>query len=129
MDDQVTPRPAARPDHRHHHDRPTDRSARAGSRSSIHVIDGRIYITGMPRADRKRAWLLNLEADPRLTFHLKGAGRGGPARHGPGRSPTRPSGSALADWVATQRLARARTPRRWPPTSPMIEVTPDDLAA
>ena len=39
----------------------------------FHVIDGRIYISGMPRADRKRAWLLNLEADPRFTFHLKGA--------------------------------------------------------
>ena len=39
----------------------------------FHVIDGRIYISGMPRADRKRAWLLNLEADPQFTFHLKGA--------------------------------------------------------
>lgn len=36
-----------------------------------HVIGGRIYISGQPRADRKRAWLYNLEADPRLTFHLK----------------------------------------------------------
>jgi deazaflavin-dependent oxidoreductase (nitroreductase family) len=36
-----------------------------------HVIDGRIYISGMPRADRKRAWLTNLEAEPRFTFHLK----------------------------------------------------------
>ena len=39
---------------------------------AFHVIDGRIYITGMPRADRRRSWLANLEADPRLTFHLKG---------------------------------------------------------
>jgi len=38
----------------------------------FHNIGGRIYITGMPRANRKRAWLHNLEADPRLTFHLKG---------------------------------------------------------
>src|SRR5664280_1565061 len=38
-----------------------------------HAIDGRIYISGMPRADRKRSWLANLEADPHLTFHLKGA--------------------------------------------------------
>ena len=36
----------------------------------FHVIDGRIYISGMPRADRTRAWLLNLQADPHLTFHL-----------------------------------------------------------
>ena len=38
---------------------------------AYHVIGGRIYISGQPRADRKRAWLYNLEADPRLTFHLK----------------------------------------------------------
>jgi deazaflavin-dependent oxidoreductase (nitroreductase family) len=37
----------------------------------FHVFDGRIYISGLPRADRARAWLRNLEADPRLTFHLK----------------------------------------------------------
>jgi deazaflavin-dependent oxidoreductase (nitroreductase family) len=37
----------------------------------FHVIDGRIYISGMPRADRKRSWLANLEANPRFTFHLK----------------------------------------------------------
>jgi deazaflavin-dependent oxidoreductase (nitroreductase family) len=35
------------------------------------TFDGRIYITGMPRADRQRAWLRNLEADPSFTFHLK----------------------------------------------------------
>ncbi|MEI8333932.1 MAG: nitroreductase/quinone reductase family protein [Chloroflexota bacterium] len=37
-----------------------------------HVIDGRLWISGMPRAAR-RAWIANLEADPRLTFHLKGS--------------------------------------------------------
>jgi deazaflavin-dependent oxidoreductase (nitroreductase family) len=37
----------------------------------FHGIDGRIVITGKPR-HRKRAWLLNLEADPRMTFHIKG---------------------------------------------------------
>ncbi len=36
----------------------------------FHNIDGRIYITGSPRRET-RAWLLNLRADPRLTFHLK----------------------------------------------------------
>jgi deazaflavin-dependent oxidoreductase (nitroreductase family) len=36
-----------------------------------HVIGGRIYISGQPRADRRRAWLCNLEADPRFTIHLK----------------------------------------------------------
>jgi deazaflavin-dependent oxidoreductase (nitroreductase family) len=37
----------------------------------FHNVDGRIYISGTPYP-RKRRWLLNLEADPHLTFHLKG---------------------------------------------------------
>jgi deazaflavin-dependent oxidoreductase (nitroreductase family) len=37
----------------------------------FHNIDGRIYISGTP-SPRKRRWLANLEADPHLTFHLKG---------------------------------------------------------
>jgi deazaflavin-dependent oxidoreductase (nitroreductase family) len=36
-----------------------------------HVFDGRIYISGMPRAGKTRAWIHNLEADPRLVVHLK----------------------------------------------------------
>ena len=36
-----------------------------------HVIGDCIYISGMPRADRKRSWLANLEANPDFTFHLK----------------------------------------------------------
>jgi len=37
----------------------------------FHNIEGRVYISGTPYP-RKRRWLLNLEADPHLTFHLKG---------------------------------------------------------
>ncbi|HEU5327187.1 MAG: nitroreductase family deazaflavin-dependent oxidoreductase [Thermomicrobiales bacterium] len=37
----------------------------------FHNIGGRLYISGTPRP-RKRDWLRNLEADPHLTFHLKG---------------------------------------------------------
>lgn len=37
----------------------------------LHSIDGRLFISGMPRVDRKRAWIANLEADPRLVVHLK----------------------------------------------------------
>jgi len=37
----------------------------------FHNVDGRIVISGMPRRDRIRAWIRNLEADPRLTVHLK----------------------------------------------------------
>jgi len=37
----------------------------------FHNIDGKIYISGVPRP-HKRDWLINLEADPSFTFHLKG---------------------------------------------------------
>jgi deazaflavin-dependent oxidoreductase (nitroreductase family) len=33
---------------------------------------GRIYISGIPNPNRQRAWLQNVAADPRMTFHLKG---------------------------------------------------------
>jgi len=36
----------------------------------FHSFDGRLYISGMP-SPRTRAWLHNLRANPRLTFHLK----------------------------------------------------------
>jgi deazaflavin-dependent oxidoreductase (nitroreductase family) len=36
----------------------------------FHNIDGRIIISGLPG---RRSWYANLLADPRLTFHLKGA--------------------------------------------------------
>ena len=32
---------------------------------------GRLYICGMPNPRKERAWLMNLRADPRFTFHLK----------------------------------------------------------
>ena len=37
----------------------------------FHNIGGRIYISGIPRRNR-RSWLANLEADSHFTFHLKG---------------------------------------------------------
>jgi deazaflavin-dependent oxidoreductase (nitroreductase family) len=37
---------------------------------AIHRFDGRYYISGSP-SRRKRAWIANLEADPRLTVHVK----------------------------------------------------------
>lgn len=37
----------------------------------FHNIDGRLYISGMPSRQR-RSWLANLDADPTMTFHLKG---------------------------------------------------------
>jgi deazaflavin-dependent oxidoreductase (nitroreductase family) len=44
----------------------------------FHNIDGRIYISGIP-SRRKRAWIYNLETDPRMTFHLKSVGADLPA--------------------------------------------------
>jgi len=38
----------------------------------IHNLDGRLVISGMPRAGQTRAWIHNVEADPRITIHLKG---------------------------------------------------------
>jgi deazaflavin-dependent oxidoreductase (nitroreductase family) len=89
----------------------------------FHNIDGRIVITGMPRADRKRAWLLNLEADPRLTVHLQGtleADLPGTARviTDPGER------RSIADWVVTNAWPRSNADAM-AAHSPMIEVTLD----
>jgi deazaflavin-dependent oxidoreductase (nitroreductase family) len=87
----------------------------------FHNIDGRLFISGMPRVDRTRAWLRNLEADPHMTVHLKG--------------------TVVADLPATARVVTDPEERRriadwlvanaWPRMeasamaahSPMIEVT------
>jgi deazaflavin-dependent oxidoreductase (nitroreductase family) len=37
----------------------------------FHNVDGRIFISGIPSPNR-RSWLANLDANPRMTFHLKG---------------------------------------------------------
>jgi len=88
----------------------------------FHRIDGRIWISGLP-SSRKRAWLANLEANPRLTVHLKGP-------------------VAVADLPATARVVTdlderrrilARVAQAWRRTdvdrmveqSPLIEVTID----
>lgn len=93
----------------------------------FHNIDGSLIITGMPRSDRKRAWLFNLESDPRLTLHLKGSVQAdvpATARVITDEAERR----SIAAWVVTHAWhgqdADAMT--AW---SPMIEVTIDDLAA
>jgi deazaflavin-dependent oxidoreductase (nitroreductase family) len=93
----------------------------------FHVIDGRIYISGMPRQDRTRAWLLNLESDPRMTFHLKGAVAADlPAT---ARVITDPAERrALAEWIATNAW-KNQDPDAMTGYAPMIEITFDDLAA
>ena len=56
----------------------TTRGRKSGKPRTIeivfHNIDSRIYISGTPYPG-KRKWLLNLEADPHFTFHLKGRTR------------------------------------------------------
>jgi deazaflavin-dependent oxidoreductase (nitroreductase family) len=37
----------------------------------FHNIEGRIYLSGMPRG-RVRDWLVNMRANPSITFHLTG---------------------------------------------------------
>jgi len=37
----------------------------------LHHDDGRLYITGMPRADRTRDWIHNISADSHVVVHLK----------------------------------------------------------
>ncbi len=90
----------------------------------FHVVDGRIYISGMPKAARPRSWLVNLDANPRFIFHLKG--------------------DLTADLPATARVITDEAERRgilihvaraWDRTdvetmvahSPLVEVTIDGL--
>ena len=37
----------------------------------LHDDDGRLFITGIPRADRTRDWIHNISADPTVVVHLK----------------------------------------------------------
>ena len=92
----------------------------------FHVIGGRTYISGMPRADRKRRWLSNLEADPRLTVHLK---RGVVA--------DLPATARIVTDIAERRAILEHVARSWRRTdvdamvahSPLIDVTIDGLDA
>ncbi|MGA8924330.1 MAG: nitroreductase family deazaflavin-dependent oxidoreductase [Candidatus Dormiibacterota bacterium] len=91
----------------------------------FHNIEGKIYVSGIPRP-AQRAWLRNLEANPRFIFHLKG--------------------DPKADLDATARVINDESERRavlpavaraWKRDdleemvrySPLIEVTLTDLAA
>lgn len=93
----------------------------------FHNINGRLFISGMPRADRKRAWLVNLETEPHLTFHLKGSVQAdlpATARVITDEAERR----SLAEWISTNAW-RGQDPDTMAAYSPMIEVTIDDLAA
>lgn len=89
----------------------------------LHHDDGQLFISGMPRADRTRDWIHNIEADPHVVIHVKQ--------------------SVVADVPATARVVKdpnERRPlieaaaRRWRRTdidemlrhSPLIVLTVDD---
>jgi deazaflavin-dependent oxidoreductase (nitroreductase family) len=85
----------------------------------FHNIDGRIYISGTPYP-RKRRWLLNLEANPHFTFHLKGRTRA-----------DLPAVARVIDDEAERQAILPHIARNWGRTdvdrmvrySPLIEVT------
>jgi deazaflavin-dependent oxidoreductase (nitroreductase family) len=92
----------------------------------FHNIDGRIFITGMPRR-QTRAWLHNLRADPRLTIHLKGAVQvdlPATAREITDEAERR----AVFDWVV-EHAWRQNDPVAMTRFSPLVEVQVEGLAA
>lgn len=90
----------------------------------FHNVDGRIFISGMPRADRKRAWIVNLEADPRMTVHLKGPLAADlPATARVMTDPT--ERRSVAEWIVRHAWPRMNL-EAMAAYSPMIEVTLDD---
>ena len=85
----------------------------------FHNIDGRIYISGIPRP-RRRSWLANLEANPSFTFHLKGK-----------VSADLPATARVIDDETERRAVLPDIARNWRRTdiedmvhySPLVEVT------
>lgn len=92
----------------------------------FHNLGGRIYITGLPRADHTRAWLRNLAADPHFTFHLKRTG-----------AADLPATARIVTDEAERRAVFAEVVKVWTGQdietmtrySPLIEVTLDDITA
>ena len=102
-----------------------DRSSRAARDRLPHLRWAALH-QRTPGADRTRAWLLNLEADPHFTFHLKGdvaADLPATARVITDEAERR---AVLADIVTVWKNQDLETMVRY---SPLIEVTIDDLAA
>jgi deazaflavin-dependent oxidoreductase (nitroreductase family) len=93
----------------------------------FHNIDGHLFISGSPNPRRRRAWLHNLEADPRLTLHLKGAVRADvPATARIVSDPA--ERERVFDWIVGHawRSMDVEAMQRW---SPLIEVEPEGIAA
>ena len=88
----------------------------------FHNVDGRIVLSGLPG---RRSWYANLLADPRFTFHLKGAVQADlPARARPITEPVE------------RRVVMARVARNWGRNdlevmlqrSPLVEILFDQAA-
>ena len=92
----------------------------------FHAIEGRLYISGIP-SPRARAWIRNLETDPRFTFHLKG----------PVAVADLPATARIITDEAERRRVLAHVARAWARSdvetmvrlSPLIEVTIDGYSA
>jgi len=88
----------------------------------FHRIDGRMWISGIP-SSRRRSWLANLAADPRMIVHLKG----------PIAVADLPATARIVDDPAERRTILERVARAWGRTdldrmvaqSPLIEVILD----
>ena len=92
----------------------------------FHRIGDRLVISGSPRPET-RAWIHNLEADPRITIHLKGTLEAD--LPGTARVITEPAERrAIAEWIVANAWPRqdvdAMTAQ-----SPMIEVSLDEFRA
>jgi deazaflavin-dependent oxidoreductase (nitroreductase family) len=88
----------------------------------FHSFDGRLYISGMP-SPRTRAWLHNLRANPRLTFHLKQLVQADlPAT---AREITDPA--ERREVLAKVARVWRRDPEQMERFSPLVEVTIDGL--
>jgi deazaflavin-dependent oxidoreductase (nitroreductase family) len=105
----------------------TGRRTGAARRIEIvfHNFGGRLYITGSP-SRRTRAWLLNLEADPRFTFHLKGPVRADLAATARIITDEAERRAAFREVVKVWQRMDIEDMRRF---SPLIEVTIDEPPA
>jgi len=87
----------------------------------FHNVNGRIYISGIP-SPRRRSWIANLDANPRMTFHLKGKVRA-----------DLPATARVIEDEAERRAILPHIARNWGRrdleemvrNSPLIEVTLD----
>jgi deazaflavin-dependent oxidoreductase (nitroreductase family) len=95
----------------------------------FHRVDGRWYLTGMPRP---RSWYANLRAHPRFIVHLKhGVTADLPATAGPVDEPTRRRViTAVLDLQnrpdLTARVDRRQDLDEWLARSPLVEIVFDD---